>query len=77
MEKDVHDVVADQVVKRLKRECGLEFKKKGHEMQCLFNDEIKDKMETVTAVIAKVNPVCSNDRTVLDQAKKELQEILQ
>ena len=55
----------------------MEFKKKGHKMQCLFNDEIKDKMETVTAVIAKVNPVCSNDRTVLDQAKKELQEILQ
>jgi len=77
LEKDVHDVVADQVVKRLKQECGLEFKKKGHEMQCLFIDEIKDKMETVTAVIAKVNSVCSNDRTVLDQAKKELQEILQ
>lgn len=80
LEKDAHagqDVVADRVVKRLKRERGLEFKKKGHEMQYLFNDEIKDKMETTTAAITKANPAGASDRTALEQAKKELQEGIQ
>ena len=41
LERDVHagqDVAAERVVKKLKRDRGYEFKKKGHEKQYLFND---------------------------------------
>ena len=49
LEWDVHmgqGVAAEHIVKKFKRDCGLEFKKKSHEKQFLFNDEIKDRMES-------------------------------
>ena len=57
LERDVHagqDVAAERVVKKLKRDRGYEFKKKGHEKQYLFNDDIKDKLDSAAAMVAKV-----------------------
>ena len=74
LERDVYtgqDDVADRVVKRLKREKGLEFKKKGHEIQYLFNEGLRDKIESASAALAKVNAMGASDKTVLDQAKTE------
>ena len=50
------DSAAERVIKKLKRHRELEFKKKGHERQFLFNDEAKDKIENTTATIKKVEP---------------------
>ena len=80
LKRDVYagqDDVADRVVKRLKREKGLEFKKKGHEIQYLFNEGLRDKMESASAALAKVNATGASDKTVLDQAKTELHEGMQ
>ena len=41
LEKDVQagqDSAAERVVKKLKRDCGYEFRKKGNKHQFLFND---------------------------------------
>ena len=64
-------------MKRLKREKGVEFKKKGHEIQYLFNEGLRDKMESTSAALAKVNATGASDKTVLDQAKTELQQGMQ
>ena len=80
LEKDVHagqDTAAERAVKKLKRDRGLEFKKKGHERQFLFNDEVKDKMENATAAMQKVDPSTKTSREALDEAKKELEEGIQ
>ena len=80
LERDVYagqDDAADRVVKRLKREKGLEFKKKGHEIQYLFNEGLGDKMESASAALAEINATGASDKTALDQAKAELQEGMQ
>ena len=80
LERDVHagqDVAAERVVKKLKRDRGLEFKKKGHEKQFLFNDEIKDRMESAASSVAKVNSSSAQDRAALEEAKKKLEEGIQ
>ena len=77
LERDVHagqDVATERVVKKLKRDRGHEFKKKGHEKQYLFNDEIKDKVDSAAAMVAKVTPATAKDKELLDNATKELKE---
>ena len=49
LEQDVHarqDAAVEQVVKKLKHDRTLKFKKKGHKRQFLFYDEVKDQMES-------------------------------
>ena len=77
LERDVHagqDVAAERVVKKLKRDRGYEFKKKGHEKQYLFNDDIKDKLDSAAAMVAKVTSTNAKDKEALDNATKELKE---
>ena len=38
----------EQVVRKFKHDRMLEFKKKGHKSQFLFNDDVKDQMESAT-----------------------------
>ena len=76
LERDVQagqEVAAEKIVKKLKRDRGYEFKKKGHERQYLFNDDIKDKMDSA-ASLSKVMPVNPKDKEALDNAAKELKE---
>ena len=80
LEQDVHagqDTAAERVVKKLKRDRTLEFKKKGHERQFLFNDEVKDRMESAATSLEKVDPSTAASKTALDDAKKELEEGMQ
>jgi len=77
LEQDVntgHDTTAKWVMKKLKCDRSLEFKKKGHERQFLFNDKVKDRMESATVSLVKVEPSNAASRTALDEAKKELEE---
>ena len=80
LEQDVHagqDTAAERVVKKLKRDRTLEFKKKGHERQFLFNDEVKDRMESAATSLEKVDPSTAASKTALDDTKKELEEGMQ
>ena len=80
LEQDVHagqDTAAEWVVKKLKRDRTLEFKKKGHERQFLFNDEVKDRMESTATLLEKVDPSTTASKTALDDAMKELEEGMQ
>ena len=77
LERDVQtgqEVAAEKVVKKLKRDRGYEFKKKGHKKQYLFNDDIKDKMDSAAALLAKVTPANPKDKEAVDNAAKELKE---
>ena len=77
VECDVHtgqDVVAKRVVKKFKRDRGYEFQKKGREKQYLFNDDIKDKLDSAAAMVAEVTPANVKDKEALDNATKELKE---
>ena len=77
LKHEVHagqDVAAERVVKKLKRDKGHEFKKKGHEKQSLFNDDIKDKLDSAAAMVAKVMPATAKDKELLDNTVKELKE---
>lgn len=80
LEQDVHagqDTAAERVVKKLKRDRTLEFNKKGHERQFLFNDEVKDRMESAATLLEKVDPSTAASKPALDDAKKELEEGMQ
>ena len=80
LKKDVHagqDMAAEHVVKKLKRDRGLEFKKKGHERQFFFNDKVKDKMENATVMMKKIDPSTAPNKEALEEAKKELEEGIQ
>ena len=77
LERDVQvgqKVAAERVVKKLKRGRGYEFKKKGHEKQYLFNDDIKDKVDSLAASLAKIMPANPKDKETFDNAAKELKE---
>ena len=55
----------------------MEFKKKGHERQYLFNDEVKDKIENASATVKKIDPPTVASREALEEVKKELEECIQ
>ena len=67
-------MTAERVVTKLKRDRGYEFKKKGHEKQYLFNDDIKDKLDSAAAMVAKVTSTNVKDKKALDNTTKELRE---
>ena len=68
------DVAAERVVKKLKRDRGYEFRKKGNEHQFVFNDEIKDRIDTASSLVTQVKPTSQQDALTLLKAVEELQE---
>ena len=76
LERDVQagqDVAAERVVKKLKRDRGYEFRKKGNEHQFVFNDEIKDRIDTASSLVTQVKPTSQQDASTLQKAVEELQ----
>ena len=79
LEKDVsakNEETTERVVKRLKRAQTHEFKRKGNEKQFEFNEEVKDRMETASAHIAKL-PKETQEIPGLKSAAEELKEGIQ
>ena len=77
LERDVQagqDVAAERVVKKLKRDRGQEFRKKGNEHQFVFNDEIKDRIEAASSLVPQVKSASQQDSETLLKAVEELQE---
>ena len=65
---------AEKAVKKAKRERPLEFKRKGHEEQYRFNQDIGDCIASATNHIAKIATPGEKDKAAMERAVKELQE---
>ena len=65
-----------RVVKRLKEDRTLIFKKKGNEKQFLFNNNIKDQIEAAEKQLDLLETTTKTQGEVLQRAKEELQKDL-
>ena len=66
-----------RVVKRLKEDRTLVFRKKGNEKQFIFNDNVKDQLDAAGKHLDLVVPTISGQQEALDRAKQELQKGLE
>lgn len=64
----------ERALKRAKRDRPLEFRKKGHEEQYLFNAEISDRIESAAKKIKKITAPSEKDAKVAQDALDELHE---
>ena len=64
----------EKAVKKAKREWPLEFKKRGHEEQYYFNQDISDCIVSATQQLGKMNPSSYRDKATLEKTIKELEE---
>ena len=62
------------LAKKIRREKVPEFRKKGHEKQFHFIEEIKERVETATDLLSKVKPASDRDAATLKAAAEELEE---
>ena len=79
LEKDVTAAQAEateRVLKKAKRGCAVEFKRKGHQEQYSFNEEVEDRLEAAAKKIKKLVPVANegNPKKFLQEALDELKE---
>ena len=61
-----------KVVKRLKEDRTLVFKKKGNERQFLFNDNVKDQIDATEKHLDLLEPATEAQRETLQKARDEL-----
>ena len=64
----------EKAVKKVKRERPLEFKKKGHEEQYYFNQDISDCIIAATQQLGRINPSSDRDKALVEKTIKELEE---
>ena len=79
LEKDVTAAQAEateRVLKKAKRGRPVEFKRKGHQEQYSFNEEVEDRLEAAAKKIKKLAPVANegNPKKFLQEALDELKE---
>ena len=77
LEEDVkssHQDAAERAVKKAKRERPLEFKRKGHEEQYYFNQDIGDCIASATKQLGKITPTSDKDKATVEKTIKELEE---
>ena len=74
LEKDVtaaQEDATERAIKRAKRDRPIEFKRKGHQEQYVFNKEVDDRLEAAAKKIKKLAPAAADGKS-----KKFLQEAL-
>jgi len=64
----------DCLLKKLKLEKVPTFKKKAHEKQFVFNEEVSSKVKEATAALAETPPAVEKAKTLLKEGKKLLSE---
>ena len=72
LEEDVataQEDATERAIKRAKRDRPIEFKRKGHQEQYVFNEEVDDRLEAAAKKIKKLAPVAADG-----ESKKFLQE---
>ena len=60
----------DRLLKKLKLEKVPTFKKKAHEKQFVFNEEVSSKVEEATAALAETPPAVEKAKTLLEEIIK-------
>ena len=60
----------DRLVKKIRLDSKLTFKKKGHEKQYTFNEQVKDELNTVASALQQTPPAIEKARTVLQEGEK-------
>ena len=78
LEKDVtaaNEDATERALKRAKRDRPIEFKRKGHQEQYIFNEEVEDHLES-TAKIKRLAPMVTDgdSKKFLQEALDELKE---
>ena len=77
LEEDVkssNQDAAERAVKKAKRERPLEFKRKGHEEQFYFNQDVGDCIAAATRHLGKIATPAEKEKAAMEKAVKELEE---
>lgn len=77
LEEDIKSAQQDptkKMVKKTKQERPLEFKKKDHEEQYYFNQDISDCIALASKQLENINPVSDRDKAMIEKTIKELEE---
>ena len=60
----------DRLVKRMRLDTKPTFKKRGHEKQHQFNEQVQDKIDAATAALEQTPPAVEKARTCLQEGEK-------
>ena len=60
----------DRLVKKMRLDSKPSFKKKGHEKQYLFNEQVRDKVDAATAALKDTPPAMEKAITTLQEGEK-------
>ena len=64
----------ERLVKRMKLEKAPTFKKKSHEVQYTFNEEVKSKLDSVKAALQETPPAVEKAKTAVEEGEKLINE---
>ena len=62
----------DRLLKKMRLTKGIEFKRKGNEKQHVFNEEVKDKIESATKALCSTPPAVDRAKEALKEGEKLL-----
>ena len=77
LEQDVataQEDATERAIKRAKRDRPYEFRRKGHQEQFMFNEEVADRVEAAAKKIQKLAPADVKQKKTVDEALEELKE---
>ena len=77
LESDVmasQDSAAQRICKKMKREWAPEFKKKGHERQYQFIEQVKDHVEAASGLLSRMKPADEREDATVKAAMEELSQ---
>ena len=72
--KEQQEDATERAVKLTRRERNLDFNRKGHEEQFLFNQQVRDNIAAASRQLGKLESTGDRKRTVIDRARDELLE---
>ena len=61
------------VAKKMKRDPGFQFRRKGNEKQFTFNEAVNDSIQSAAVMLEKVKPTTAQEMVALKSAKEKLQ----
>ncbi len=62
--------VDERLVKRMKMEKAPTFKRKSHEVQYTFNEEVKARFDSVKAALHEIPPAVEKAKSAIDEGEK-------
>ena len=64
------EAVDDQLMKKMRLDSKPTFKKRGHEKQFLFNEQVRDRVNAATAALQSTSPAVEKAVTLLQEGEK-------